>query len=502
MNRKLWTTLFLAAVLLLAPYAAADDPPPEKPREKGEPEMSPEAKIIGDAHHPDPAIHTWFGPDPTYDHEPYDAEAQLAIYGGKHMNPQAKPPVELGIRLYDYGAYTPRPTWLGERNPINFALMAYGDLRVAGAYYDNGGSDQSVLAARLNMDIDMAITATERVHAFIRPLDKNGSFTRYQISGPGDNEFVDQLDFNLDTLFFEGDANAIREGFTGKPTGYDLPIAFGRVPIFTQNGVWIDDAIDGAAFSITARSSAKHDISNMDFTFFGGFNQVTTDADPSGDAKVLGMAGFADLRKGYAEWGYGYVMADDNDLSYHNLTAAFTKRYRPTATIGMANSVRVIGNFGQSGGFKTADGVLLLVENSFYRSNPVTLVPYVNLFAGFDSPQSLARTAGGGGVLKNTGINFESDGMTNYPTLDARGHESYGGAFGVEYLFALDRQLVVEAAAVQRTGGSPFGDEYALGVRYQHRVNNAWIVRADAMHGWIQGSDDRFGVRLELRRKF
>ena len=105
------------------------------------------------------------------------------------MNKTAKPPVELGLRLYDRGAYEPRPTWLGEKNPINFHFMAYGDLRVAAAYYDNGvaaangKTEQSVVAARLNLDMDLALTATERIHAFVRPLDKNGSFTRYQISG-------------------------------------------------------------------------------------------------------------------------------------------------------------------------------------------------------------------------------------------------------------------------------------------------------------------------------
>jgi hypothetical protein len=477
-----------ALVLLLgAATAFADD--------DKHPEMSPEAKLLADR---PPA--SLFGPDPVYD-DPYDAEAQLAIYGSKHLNKKADPPIELGIRLYDRGAYTPRPTWLGEKNPIGFHFMAYGDLRIAGAYYDAGGasSDESVLAARLNLDLDLALTATERFHAFVRPLDKNGSFTRYQISGAGDDEFVDEIDFDLETLFFEGDIGAIRQGLSGKTSMLDLPIALGRVPLFTQNGIWLQDAFDGAAFGITAKNSPKYDISNMDLTFFAGFNQVTTAAVPSGDAKLVGLAGFADALEGYAEFGYGYVDADVSDQSYHNLTAAFTKRYFGR----LSNSVRVIGNIGQSGPVKTADGVLLLVENSFHRFDPVRRVPYVNLFAGFNSPQALARAAGTGGVLVNTGINFESDGLTNYPTLDATAQDAYGGAVGLGYLFPqLNRQVVVEAAVVQRMGGSALGSQYALGVRYQHPISNAWIVRADAMRGWRQGQNDVYGVRVEIRRKF
>ena len=490
----------LAVLFLLAAGAVmADDQAP--------PEMSPGVKMIGPLEEAEKPPDGWFTPDPNYDHEPYDAEAQLAIYGGKHMNRTAQPLVQQGIRLYDRGAYTPRPTFLGVRNPINSHFMAYGDLRIGGAYYDNGvaapggDTEQSVLAVRLNLDMDFAFTATERIHAFVRPFDDNGSFTRYQFSG-GDEEFVDEIDFRLETLFFEGDVNAIREGLTNKKTTFDLPIAFGRVPLFTQNGIWLNDAFDGIAVGITARSSPRLDISNTDVTFFAGFDKVTTDAAPGDDAKVFGVAGFADLRKGYAEYGYGYVVGEDEDQSYHNVTAAFTRRYRPTSSIGLSNSIRLIGNFGQQSSVKTADGLLLLVENSFHRRDPGFLVPYLNLFAGFNSPQALARAAGTGGVLNNTGINFESDGLTGYPTLDGRAHDSYGAAAGLEKLWGVSRQVVVEGAVVQRMGDSALGNQYALGVRFQQPINNAWIFRADAMHGWRQGLNDVFGVRVELRRKF
>lgn len=515
MNRRPWTAnpLLLGLLLLAAcALAAAADASQPGAGEKHGPEMSPEARILGDPDHPDPPPAGSFTPDPTYDHEPYDAEAQLAIYEGKHLNPTAKPPVSLGRRLYDRGAFEPRPTWLGRKNPINFHLMAYGDLRIAGAFYDNGvaaangKSEQSVVATRLNLDIDLALTATERFHAFVRPFDKNGSFTRYQFRGEVEDEFVDEFDFDLETLFFEGDLGAMLQGWTGRTNSLDLPIALGRVPLFTQNGIWLDDGFDGLAFGITAKNSPALDVSNYDLTFFAGFNQVTTAAVPDSDdnARVFGLAGFADAREGYAEFGYGYVDADDSDLSYHNLTAAFTKRYRGR----LANSVRLIGNVGQSATTKTADGLVVLVENSLVPRRPVNavpspinLVPYLNLFAGFDSPQPLARAAGTGGVLKNTGINFESDGLTAYPTLDDDARESYGGALGVAYLFELDRQIVLEAAVVERMGGSGLGSQYALGARYQHAISNAWIVRLDVMHGWRQGLEDVYGARLEFRRK-
>src|SRR5687767_11519004 len=105
MNAKAWTTkLLLAALLVLTvgvPCAVADE---QKP-----PEMSAGVKLLGHLEEVEKPPEGWFKPDPNLENEPYDAEAQLAIYGGKHMNKTAQVPVELGIRLYDRGAYTPRP---------------------------------------------------------------------------------------------------------------------------------------------------------------------------------------------------------------------------------------------------------------------------------------------------------------------------------------------------------------------------------------------------------
>jgi hypothetical protein len=490
-------------------YSKSPCPVKPLPANAAKHEMSPEARLL-----PDPPDPSSFKADPCYQ-QPYDPAPELDIYAGRHMIDRPRPPVEMGLRLYDRGAYPPPPTLFGPKDPMMPAYMMFGDLRLAGAYNDNGiaglngKTGQTTVAARLNLDMDLQLTPTERIHAFTRPFDKNGSFTREDVDGKVKSKFTHTLDLNLDTLFFEGDLGAMRQGWSGATNHTDLPFAFGRVPIVTQNGVWIEDAIDGAAFSITAKNNPTLDISNMDFTFFVGLNKVTTSADPGDKARVFGMAGFADLLRGYLEYGYGYLDADVSGHSYHNVTAAFSKRYRGR----VANSVRLIGNFGQKGvgGVKTADGGLLLIESSLVprrhlggneNINPLNFVPYFNLFAGFRSPQSLARGGDAGGVLRNTGITFESDGVTGYPTLDATAHDSYGGALGLEYLFNLDRQIVIETATVQRRGNNTMGSEHSVGARYQHPFTKVWILRLDAMKGWRQGRNDIFGARVELRRKF
>src|SRR5262249_10584447 len=155
---------------------------------------------------------------------------------------------------------------------------------------------------------------------------------------------------------------------------------------------------------------------------------------------------------------------------------------------------------------RTRNGFIILVENSLVSHQELTLVPYFNFWAGFGRPQSLLRNADAGGILFNTGILFETDGLTGYPKLDDTGQQTYGGALGVEYLFALDQQIVLEAATVQTFGsdlGRPArGDQYGVGARYQRNLTKYLLFRADAMYGYRQNQDNIAGIRTELRWKF
>ena len=154
---------------------------------------------------------------------------------------------------------------------------------------------------------------------------------------------------------------------------------------------------------------------------------------------------------------------------------------------------------------QTADGWILLLENSLITSKPSTFIPYANFWVGFDRPQSLADDSG---ILKNTGITFETNALTGFPKLDDTGHDTFGGAIGLQYLFNLDQQIVVEASTVQimgdanETGRAAIDDQYGFGIRYQLPISTSWILRADAMYGIRKNTDDISGVAVELRLKF
>ena len=105
--------------------------------------------------------------------------------------------------------------------------------------------------------------------------------------------------------------------------------------------------------------------------------------------------------------------------------------------------------------------------------------------------------------LLNTGINFETDGLTGFPRLTDTGEDAWGGAFGFNLLGPRFRwQWILEAAMLQSFGDSVNGDEYAVGSRFQMPINYAMLVRFDAMYGLREKAADISGVRAELRWKF
>jgi hypothetical protein len=450
-----------------------------------------------------------FQADPQYE-ENYNAEGQLDIYGAKSAVEPPRPLVELGRPQYTSGIYDESSTLLGEKNLLLPGLAIYGDWRTAVAYNNNNGKDIAQIATRLNIDVDLKISGTERIHAFFTPLQENNNkFTRFEFGGgDGNEDFNDEFDFDPQTLFFEGDVGSLYSGFSGQEASFDLPFTVGLFPLFLQNGIWANDAILGGAVSLPAKNSAALGLANFDVTFFAAFDNVDNAGiigagdDDNHLANLYGATAFIDAFDGYIEAGYGLIQGRDEQdgLLTHFLTASYSRRYVNT----LSNSTRLFANFGDDP-VGDSNGIAIISENSLISGLPSTLLPYANFFVGFGNPQPLVD-GNGAGILKNVGINFETDALTGYPKLDDTGSNALGGALGLQYLFNLDEQLVFEVAMVQ-----PFEDDgigaqdpqYGFGVRYQIPIDRAWLFRADATYQILEGGDeDNFGVRAEVRRKF
>lgn len=449
------------------------------------------------------------GADSLGDCQFYDPYEQQQIYEGKTLNAVQRPLLELGRPWYQLGQLNPPSNLLGSHNPIDNQFIVFGDFRSGLASNSQNGNSSTLSASQLNLNFDWKITSTERFHMFVTPLTKGLDSTGYLFD---EDRFLNNTNANIPFGYFEGDLGAMVGGLTKKTYPFDLPFAVGVIPLLFQNGVWMEDNLLGFAFTIPSRNSARLDISNMDITFFAGYDKMNTDALPGafpGDnsaGKVYGIASFIEAWNGYVEADYAFV--EDRtflDRSYHNLGLGYTRRFGRF----VSNSTRAIVNLGQdpSGINQTADGWLLLSENSLISGAPSTVVPYFNLFAGFDRPQSVSRNGLAGGVLRNTGILFESDNLTRYPTLDASANNTYGAALGLNLLASdFSQQLILETAFASTMGPdlgrNAVGNQYGLGARYQLPLTNSLILRTDLMYGFFESTNDSHGARIELRRKF
>ena len=62
-------------------------------------------------------------------------------------------------------------------NPLLPGLAIYGDWRTAVAYNNNNGKDLAQIATRLNIDVDLKLTGTERIHAFFTPIQEDNVYS-------------------------------------------------------------------------------------------------------------------------------------------------------------------------------------------------------------------------------------------------------------------------------------------------------------------------------------
>lgn len=437
----------------------------------------------------------------------YDPSAQQYVYDAKYDVPTQRPLIEWGIPFYAPGMMPRGGTLFGKTNLLHPAFYMYGDYRIGASTGRNAGGRIDNVAHRLNLDLDLRLTATERFHAFIGPLNQATQFSQFRLED-GSVEYDSFVNLNPVTGFFEGDIGAMLGGLDGTPSPFEMPVALGLVPLLFQNGVWMEDAVTAAAITIPAKHSVLLDWSNFDVTGFAIADQLNSPAFGADNhaAQALGVAAFIDAYDGYIETGYAYLNdRDDLGRSYHNLTASYTRRYFQRIN----NSLRIIINTGQDldKSQRTADGGLLLIENSLVTSSPMRIVPYLNLFYGWDRPQSVARAALSGGILRNVGINFDPDGLNDQPTLDASANDTYGGTVGVDLLGAdLDRQWILEMAYLgvhgSPTGRIAKGDQIGFATRYQFPISYRTLIRFDAMYGIRRADTDIYGTRMEWRWKF
>jgi hypothetical protein len=406
------------------------------------------------------------------------------------------------------------------------SLLVFGTLRTAYQSFDDEAGRNSELVGRLDLFGNLQLSGTERVVAGFRPLDRDGRFTSYVLSsdvpGADEDEVVDELNVELTSLFFEGDfgeifPNLSRDDFA--PT--DIGFSVGRQPLLFQEGLLINDSIDGVG--VTRNTLQPRGTSNFRATLFWGWNEIgrsgtgaTADNREDDDAQLYGLLTSTDLRRSTVDadlvWVRSKVRGGDGapeTATGGDLLAggvSFVQRIGKAAT-----SFRVVGSYALDDTTDTADGLLLFSEASWSLPHGHDHL-YVDGFWAVDEFVSAARGPATGGPLGRAGINFAAVGLGRYgAALSSRARDVAGGAVGYQRFFDHTRkQLLVELGARVGTADE-VADSVATTVRYQAALGRRFVVVIDGFVGRREaasaghdgdGDETISGSRVELVVKF
>ena len=427
--------------------------------------------------------------------------------------PRPKPILELGDPFLETG-----PISRGVELPTGYilqpSLIVYGTYRTALQGIYDGDDYTTEWANRFDLFANLYLTQTERILAGVRFLDQNGRFTGYTFRAPaqvrpeGRSGFEDELNFDITTLFFEGDFGEIFP-FLDPLDKHSLDIYFsiGRQPVNFQNGMLIADSIDAVGVS---KINLKPPLAvNMRSAFIWGVDQINRTNLPSDDesSRLYGWFNEMDFRSSTVE--FDVIYADGNDFVGQGIFAGLALTQR----LGEFNTTfRILGSGALTDETPHVnDGVLFYNEISF-TPHATDNLAYFNWFYAIDHFLSASRDPLDAGLLSPTGILFEAAGIGRYASpLSNIADDAFGGAIGYQ-IFSADkrRHIVLEIAGryANDNGQRAIGP----GARYQMAVGQRSYLRFDgyALYDHPRSSavtsepddDFKFGLRAELNVNF
>jgi len=374
---------------------------------------------------------------------------------------------------------------------------------------------------RFDLFGNLYLTPSERVVIGFRPLDQDGRFTRFTLhqdpepeedSEEFEEDFEDELNFGIRTLFFEGDLGELLPNLDRDDSSImDIGVSVGRQPLSLQDGLLLnEDAID--MVGLTRANIKAFGTINTRITGLFGWGDIDRPMAgsnlPDDDAMLFGLMTETDTEKRTIQLDVMYVTAEDS------VGSAGTGVYAglgSTRRIGHYNNTfRVVGSF-PAGDEGLANSQGVLVHNQFgwtpYHSYNYV---YINTFVGINEYRSAVRGPSAGGPLGRTGILYAAVGLGRYgAALTNRSDRAVGGSVGYQMFFAKTRQqLILEGGGTFQYSEPdedetpefvPQSDAVAGAARYQIAVGRRGVVVLDGFTAYdLDASEITFGGRFEI----
>lgn len=384
------------------------------------------------------------------------------------------------------------------------SFIVFGTLRSAVQSFNDGPDERTEWANRLDLFGNLQLSGSERVVIGFRNLDRQGRFSGYVFEPDVGDPTIEEFNSNIQSFFFEGDFGEIFPNLDREDFGRtDIGFSIGRQPLLFQEGMLINDSVDG--LGVTRNTLLPRNTSNFRITFFLGLDDIDRNLVEDESATMLAILTSTDRRRSTIDVDLAWVGGDalTGDLTVLGVSAV--QRLGKTNT-----SFRVLGSFtdGPETAFAT-DGVLVFSELSWTPAHTHDLL-YLNSFAAFDRYSPAASDPAVGGPLGRAGITFAAVGLGRYGApLSSTAHDVAGIALGYQKFLGhgTRRQLVAELGARAGTA-SGSEDSAAFSLRYQAAAGRRVVWVVDAFGGTREGpgtageDETLWGGRLEFQLKF
>ncbi|MCB1225972.1 MAG: hypothetical protein KDK99_09210 [Verrucomicrobiales bacterium] len=379
-------------------------------------------------------------------------------------------------------------------------FTAFGTLRSGLQTFHQGSKDITEWANRLDIFGNLYLTGTERILIGFRPLDYEGRFSGYSFGGSKPQGWVDELNLEPRTLFFEGDFGELFPFLDPKDRHHlDYQFSIGRQPFVLQDGLLANDIMD--AFAVTRHNIYMLGASNSRITAIYAFNDIhrgNNIEDP--DARLFALSTTLDYPHRTFETDAAWVTGSPGSGD----GAFFGLGHR--ARFGhWSSTLRANASWALRGPSPAVDtGYLLTHEFSRNLRNSEDIF-YFNTLVGSGHYTSAARGPANGGPLGSMGLLNRAVGLGAYgaPLKNSVG-DTIAAAIGLQHFFDPEgyRNILVELGARGPWDGQSEKFTTALGAQYQQGFARGMIFTLGGFTGIDEDGDTSYGARTELLLKF
>lgn len=370
-------------------------------------------------------------------------------------------------------------------------------LNVIGGRID--ADDTVIFAPQLDLDLNLQLTATERIHGLVRPFDHGVSgaparpdrATQWRIlrAERQPDSFDAKLDFEVDRLWAE--MEPLTWLSPGDTVPLDILFAGGLIPLAFHNNYWLNDDVLG--FAVSKNNIYLPPFANLNVIAFTAFDELNRFS----DATVTGLGVFIDHRGYFVETTFAYALDETVRDDRWFAGVSVTKQL---GLSGVALRVLVNENDGVQQGPDLGAIFILETERTVFRE--WLYAGQVRLYAnGFYATEVQAPLSGGN--VARQGFLLQTDRSIPIPALLNRGIDSGGFALGVIFNPEGTVTVTPEVGFVRdnrpriRSGSRAVGDLEQVGVGLRVQAGLARLLLPGRTFPWYKADYDKIAQRLK-----